>query len=52
MTEATMTHVLATQAEPGAVEIANAAGDYVTDADGKRYIDLAMGWCVGNLGWK
>jgi len=47
-----MTHVLAKQAEAGAIEVADAAGDYVTDVDGKRYLDFAMGWCVGNLGWK
>lgn len=47
-----MKHVLAKQAEPGAIEVAEAAGDYVTDVDGKRYLDFAMGWCVGNLGWK
>jgi 4-aminobutyrate aminotransferase-like enzyme len=47
-----MMHPLAQQAEPGAIEVADAAGDYVTDVDGKRYLDFAMGWCVGNLGWK
>lgn len=47
-----MTHALAKQAEAGSVEVADAAGDYVTDVDGRRYLDLGMGWCVGNLGWK
>ena len=47
-----MKHALAKQAEVGAIEVADAAGDYVTDVDGNRYLDFAMGWCVGNLGWK
>jgi 4-aminobutyrate aminotransferase-like enzyme len=47
-----MTHVLAKQSEAGAIEVADVAGDYVTDVDGNRYLDFAMGWCVGNLGWK
>jgi len=46
-----MAHALATQAEAGALEVAGAEGDYVTDANGKRYLDFAMGWCVGSLGW-
>ena len=33
-----MTHALATQAEAGAIEVADAVGDYVTDVDGKRYL--------------
>jgi 4-aminobutyrate aminotransferase-like enzyme len=47
-----MMHALAKQAEAGATEVADAAGDYVTDVHGKRYLDFAMGWCVGNLGWR
>jgi len=47
-----MTHALATQADARALQVAGAEGAYVTDTDGKRYLDLAMGWCVGNLGWK
>ena len=47
-----MTHALAKQAEAGAIEVAYAAGDYVSDVEGKRYLDFAMGWCVGNLGWR
>ncbi len=47
-----MTHALARQAEAGAIEVADAEGDYVRDVEGKRYLDFSMGWCVGNLGWK
>jgi 4-aminobutyrate aminotransferase-like enzyme len=33
------------------LEIVAAIGSYVRDAQGRRYVDLQMGWCVGNLGW-
>jgi 4-aminobutyrate aminotransferase-like enzyme len=33
------------------LEIVAAIGSHVRDASGRRYIDLQMGWCVGNLGW-
>ena len=26
-------------------------GSYLITDDGKRYLDLEMGWCVGNIGW-
>ena len=26
-------------------------GPYVFDEKGRKYIDFAMGWCVGNMGW-
>jgi 4-aminobutyrate aminotransferase-like enzyme len=31
--------------------IVRAAGSEVWDVRGRRYIDLVMGWCCGNLGW-
>jgi acetylornithine/succinyldiaminopimelate/putrescine aminotransferase len=37
--------------EESEVEVAGAEGSFIYDQDGKRYIDLFMGWCVGNLGW-
>lgn len=33
------------------IEIVKSAGNYVFSADGKKYIDFVMGWCVGNIGW-
>ncbi|HUQ01431.1 MAG TPA: aspartate aminotransferase family protein [Kofleriaceae bacterium] len=33
------------------LEIVAAIGSHVRDASGRRYVDLQMGWCVGNLGW-
>lgn len=36
---------------PIPLEIAGASGSRVRDAQGRRYIDFTMGWCVGNLGW-
>jgi 4-aminobutyrate aminotransferase-like enzyme len=33
------------------IEIVAAMGSHVRDAHGRRYVDLQMGWCVGNLGW-
>ena len=37
---------------PDGIVYASALGANVTDVDGNRYLDFAMGWCVGNLGWK
>jgi 4-aminobutyrate aminotransferase-like enzyme len=31
--------------------VAGAEGSVVFDAQGRRYVDFVMGWCVGNLGW-
>jgi acetylornithine/succinyldiaminopimelate/putrescine aminotransferase len=31
--------------------VARAAGSYLFDTRGKRYVDFVMGWCVGNFGW-
>ncbi len=36
---------------PASVEIIRSEGNYLYDANGKRYIDFLMGWCVGNIGW-
>lgn len=33
------------------VELVGARGSYLQGADGRRYVDFAAGWCVGNLGW-
>jgi acetylornithine/N-succinyldiaminopimelate aminotransferase len=33
------------------LEIQDAQGSYLIDQNGKKYIDFAMGWCVGNIGW-
>ena len=33
------------------LQIVSATGSRVIDAKGRSYIDLQMGWCVGNLGW-
>jgi len=33
------------------VEVASTEGSFIYDRNGKRYIDLFMGWCVGNFGW-
>jgi len=31
--------------------VTRAEGSFLYDDQGQRYIDFAMGWCVGNLGW-
>ena len=36
-------------AEP--LRVVKTKGSFVHTADGRRYLDLYMGWCVGNLGW-
>lgn len=33
------------------IEIVKAEGSFLYDANGKKYIDFLMGWCVGNIGW-
>jgi acetylornithine/succinyldiaminopimelate/putrescine aminotransferase len=33
------------------IEIVAANGSRLHDAQGRTYIDLQSGWCVGNLGW-
>jgi adenosylmethionine-8-amino-7-oxononanoate aminotransferase len=33
------------------IEVEKVDGNYIYSADGKKYLDLVMGWCVGNLGW-
>ena len=32
-------------------EITKSSGSFIYDAQGKKYIDFLMGWCVGNFGW-
>jgi len=41
---------LGREADPE-LEITRAAGSYVFNARGRKYIDFLSGWCVGNLGW-
>ena len=33
------------------LQVSRAQGSFVFDANGRKYIDLVMGWCVGNFGW-
>jgi acetylornithine/succinyldiaminopimelate/putrescine aminotransferase len=33
------------------LQLSRARGSFVFDAAGRKYIDLVMGWCVGNFGW-
>lgn len=33
------------------LEIVHSEGNFLIDANGKKYIDFFMGWCVGNVGW-
>ena len=37
--------------EPEPIRVARTDGLHVVAEDGKRYLDLTAGWCVGNLGW-
>ncbi|HNL84589.1 MAG TPA: aspartate aminotransferase family protein [Chitinophagales bacterium] len=43
-------HIAQTSDAPLALEIVNANGMYLTDADGKKYMDLISGISVSNLG--
>jgi len=36
---------------PFKLELAASEGSFLYDANGRRYIDFLMGWCVGNIGW-
>ena len=36
---------------PRDLEIVRSEGSRIYDANGKEYIDLLAGWCVGNIGW-
>lgn len=36
---------------PVPIEIVKAKDSFLYDANGKKYIDFLMGWCVGNIGW-
>jgi adenosylmethionine-8-amino-7-oxononanoate aminotransferase len=33
------------------LHLVSAEGSVLFDAQGRRYVDFVMGWCVGNLGW-
>jgi adenosylmethionine-8-amino-7-oxononanoate aminotransferase len=33
------------------LQIARSKDSYLIDAEGNRYVDFLMGWCVGNFGW-
>ncbi len=37
---------------PRPIDLVDGEGCFVTDTQGKRYLDLLAGWCVGNVGWK
>jgi acetylornithine/succinyldiaminopimelate/putrescine aminotransferase len=39
------------QSETPEIQVARSTGSYLFDANGRRYIDFVMGWCVGNFGW-
>ena len=39
------------RSDPADLEIVRSEGNYLVDADGAKYIDFVMGWCVGNIGW-
>jgi acetylornithine/succinyldiaminopimelate/putrescine aminotransferase len=34
------------------LRLKDAQGPYLITEEGKRYLDLTSGWCVGNLGWR
>src|SRR3989344_6072547 len=42
---------LGREGKPRPLTVARQKGPYVWDEKGKKYIDFAMGWCVGNVGW-
>ena len=37
---------------PFGITIKDAQGSILYGEEGKEYIDLLAGWCVGNIGWK
>jgi len=37
---------------PFNLKITDAEGSYLYDENGKEYVDLLAGWCVGVVGWK
>src|ERR1043165_8725591 len=39
------------ETETSEIEVSGTEGSFIYDRNGNRYIDLFMGWCVGNLGW-
>lgn len=42
---------LARDGAPHNIEIVKTDGCYLVAKDGQKYLDFAVGWCVGNLGW-
>jgi acetylornithine/N-succinyldiaminopimelate aminotransferase len=50
-TQAVDKKYLARASEPERVEVKRQTGSYIYSEGGKKYIDLTMGWCVGNFGW-
>lgn len=42
---------LARASEPEKFEVKRQSGNYIYSPKGKKYVDLTMGWCVGNFGW-
>jgi 4-aminobutyrate aminotransferase-like enzyme len=42
---------LARDEPPDDLQVTRSDGNYVYDANAKKYIDFFMGWCVGNMGW-
>lgn len=42
---------LGRDSDPRRLEVVQTKGSYVYDAQGHKYIDFFMGWCVGNVGW-
>jgi acetylornithine/N-succinyldiaminopimelate aminotransferase len=37
--------------DPEKFEVKKQSGNYIYSQNGKKYVDLMMGWCVGNFGW-
>lgn len=37
--------------DPEKFEVKRQTGNYIYGQNGKKYVDLMMGWCVGNFGW-
>ena len=51
MPAAARTDRFVAQEHPPELQVTRARGSYLYDANGRKYIDFLMGWCVGNLGW-
>jgi acetylornithine/succinyldiaminopimelate/putrescine aminotransferase len=50
-TEAIDKRYLGRASEPDKFEVKRQTGSYIYSQSGKKYVDLTMGWCVGNFGW-